>query len=96
MSPTEAATDPYGGGISIAAVNVGLASDPATTTAPCLASEQPLGHIVSTTIYTSNGVVYDIAIEEVDITVTAQPTQAAKHRRHARHRRRGSHEHGLL
>lgn len=96
MSPTEAATDLYGGGISIAAVNVGPASDPATTAAPYLASEQPSGHIVSTTIYTSNGVVYDIAIEEVDITVTAQPTQAAKHRRHARHRRRGSHEHGLL
>jgi len=40
------------------------------TAAPYLASEQPSEHIVSMTVYTSNGAVYEIAIEEMDITVT--------------------------
>ncbi|OCK75752.1 hypothetical protein K432DRAFT_408752 [Lepidopterella palustris CBS 459.81] len=110
MTPTYAATDSYGGGISIAAVNAeGLASvsppsttpttlstSPPVTAATSVSSQQPPGSIVSTMIYTSAGVVYEIAIEEIDITVTAEATPAAKHRRHNRHHRRGSREHGLL
>ncbi|KAH7413660.1 hypothetical protein DE146DRAFT_2465 [Phaeosphaeria sp. MPI-PUGE-AT-0046c] len=41
------------------------------------------GKIVSTTTYTSGGIVYEVAIEEVAVTVTVTDTSAKKHRRHA-------------
>lgn len=41
------------------------------------------GKIISTTTYTSGGIVYEVAIEEVAVTVTVTDDAAKKHRRHA-------------
>jgi hypothetical protein len=46
------------------------------------------GKIVSTTTYTSSGIVYEVAIEEVAVTVTVTDTAAKKHRRHVEAHRR--------
>ncbi|KAF2467856.1 WSC domain-containing protein [Lindgomyces ingoldianus] len=111
-APTSAVTDKYGGGISVAAINAGLSqasevaiaatstpvvseAPPFVTSAPVV-PEQPQGHVISTSTYTSAGTVYEVAIMEVDITVTVEPTPAARHRRHVHHMHRRDREHGLL
>jgi hypothetical protein len=66
---------------------------PIVTPAPAPAKQDvdPKGNIVATTTYTSAGVVYEVAIEEVAVTVTVTDDSAYKHkhRRHAdaHHRR---------
>ncbi|KAF2140371.1 uncharacterized protein K452DRAFT_230488 [Aplosporella prunicola CBS 121167] len=89
------ASDKYGGGVTVERVKGG-ADGPTlalTTAAPTAGAADGDAEIVSTTIYTSGGVVYDMAIAEVDVTVTATAevteTAAAKHKRHfAQHRHR--------
>jgi len=111
-SPEHAATDSYGGGISIANIEInGLASAASTTTstpavtsaeayvamtpAPSSVADGSSGHIIGTTTYTSDGAVWEVAILEVDITVTAVPSAAAKARRHVRQHRHIGDKHGL-
>lgn len=64
---------------------------PAVTPSPSLDdAAAPEGSIISTTIYTSAGVVYEVAIEEVVITTTVDSYARAKARRHVHaHRRHG-------
>jgi len=112
-SPEHAATDSYGGGISIANIEInGLASAASTTTstpavtsaeayvamtpAPSSAADGSSGHIIGTTTYTSDGAVWEVAILEVDVTVTAVPSAAAKARRHVRQHRHIGDKHGLV
>ncbi|KAJ4293594.1 hypothetical protein N0V90_008877 [Kalmusia sp. IMI 367209] len=72
---------------------------------------QPEGNVISTSIYTSAGTVYQVAIQQVEVTVTvsgpapAEQTLAVeqpsapilpKHRRHTHHMHRRDREHGLL
>ncbi|KAF2179811.1 hypothetical protein K469DRAFT_296481 [Zopfia rhizophila CBS 207.26] len=71
------------------------APKPAVTSAPAVL-EQPQGRVVSTSTYASAGTVYEVAFVEVDITVTAEATPAARHRRHFHHIHRRDREHGLL
>lgn len=62
------------------------AAAPIVTPAPAPAKQDADGNIVSTTTYTSAGIVYEVAIEEVAVTVTVTDDGAAykhKHRRHA-------------
>lgn len=56
---------------------------PAVTPAPVAAAPQNGGKIISTTVYTSAGVVYEVAIEEVAVTTTVTEDYQQKHRRHA-------------
>lgn len=119
-TPKSAATDEYGGGISIQ--NVGQASQPSEINTEALATATPStvitssstpqapaptemiapdpqkGSIVSTSTYTSAGVVYDVAIEEVVVYVTVDDSAPKpKQRRHAHHmHHRRDREHGLL
>jgi hypothetical protein len=68
---------------------------PAITPPPKKQEAAPAGKIISTSTYTSAGVVYEVAIEEVAYTVTVtEDSYKHKHKRHAHHRRQ--HEHGLL
>ncbi|KAF1951612.1 hypothetical protein CC80DRAFT_205088 [Byssothecium circinans] len=80
------------------APSVSAAASPVPTSAPP-APPAPAqgGKIVSTSIFTSAGVVYHVAIEEVAITVTATASPAPKAKRHAHymHHKRDR-EHGLL
>ncbi|KAI8933058.1 hypothetical protein NX059_009704 [Plenodomus lindquistii] len=53
--------------------------------------------IISTTVYTKDGIVYEVAIKEIEVTVTLNEdgtvaTPAANYRRHA-HRHRREHQH---
>ncbi|KAF2801709.1 uncharacterized protein BDZ99DRAFT_215947 [Mytilinidion resinicola] len=67
----------------------------AVTPAPSAPAETDGGSIIGTTTYTSDGAVWEVAIKEIDITVTAEPTGAARRRRHlAQHRHIGD-SHGL-
>lgn len=64
-------------------------------TPPPAAAPAP-GKVISTSTYTSAGVVYEVAIEEVPVYVTVEvPAAAHKHRRAHMHHRRDR-EHGLL
>lgn len=118
-TPKNAATDSYGGGISIQNVaqanpseinaNVAATPEPVTSspappppapapTQPPAQEAQPKGSIISTSIYTSSGVVYEVAIEEVPVYVTVEaPAQKQRRRRHAHHmHHQRDREHGLL
>ena len=98
---SKGATDAYGGGLSV--YNVKETPSPAKSSAPAApaapaVTQAPKAEdaveddgIVSTTTYTSEGVVYEVAIKEVAVTVTVD----AKRRRHA-HMHRRNREHGLL
>lgn len=58
-------------------------SSSSITTAPSLSSAADSGAEVITTSYITNGnEVVEMVIEEVDVTVTATPSAAAKHKRH--------------
>jgi hypothetical protein len=102
-----AVTDKYGGGISVAAVNPSPAADvanadaageepaPVVTPAPEAAPAEPAkGKILSTSTYTSAGVVHEVVIEEVPVYVTVDAPPARRHA-HA-HRLRRDREHGIL
>jgi hypothetical protein len=70
-------------------VSVAAAAAPVVTAAASLDDAVPANaKIVSTTTYTSSGIVYEVAIEEVAVTVTVTDTAAKKHRRHAEAHRR--------
>jgi len=78
---------------------------PAPTQSPAQSSPpielQPQGNVISTSVYTSAGTVYHIAIEQVEVTVTVpasgpEPTPAQMHRRHVYHKHRRDREHGIL
>ncbi|ORY19293.1 hypothetical protein BCR34DRAFT_210422 [Clohesyomyces aquaticus] len=79
---------------------ISVSSAPASSAAPVTtAPAAPVvedGTIISTSTYTSAGTVYEVAIKEIDITVTVEPTPAARLRRHAHHMHRRDREHGLL
>jgi hypothetical protein len=45
-------------------------------------------NIISTSTYTKDGIVYEVAIEEVAVTVTVTDSYAKKHRRHVEAHRR--------
>ncbi|KAH7054240.1 WSC domain-containing protein [Macrophomina phaseolina] len=99
------ASDQYGGGVTVNKIaGAGTATPstiafPATTPAPSYPNGDEDGEIISTTTYTSNGAVYEVAIEEEIIYVTATgaaPTPAAKHKRHMHHGHHNRREHGLL
>lgn len=75
------------------------AEAPAPTNAPAAPPAAPAGNIISTSIYTSAGTVYEIAIQQVEVTVTvdgpapaagtpAVSPRAEKHRRHGHHMHR--------
>ena len=67
---------------------------PATTPAPVAPSE-PQGSVISTSTYTSAGVVYEVEIVEVPVYVTVD-TPAPAQRRHVHHGHRKQREHGIL
>lgn len=71
---------------------------PAPTPAPVADDSEPEGSIISTKTITSAGVIYEVAIEEVQVYVTVEPSQApVKERRHVHHKhQRRDREHGLL
>ena len=81
-------TDKWGGGISVYDVKTSdVPAAPAITPSANLDdAAAPEGKIVSTSIYTKDGIVYEVAIEEVYVTVTADA--AARRRRHAHAHRR--------
>ncbi|KAH8731733.1 hypothetical protein GQ44DRAFT_603215 [Phaeosphaeriaceae sp. PMI808] len=58
---------------------------PVVTPAPTKAEVEKAaaGKIVSTSTYTSNGIVYEVAIEEVAVTITVTDSDYKKYRRHA-------------
>jgi hypothetical protein len=94
---TRLATDSYGGGITIAAVN--LSSDPPTpaVTSPAVMAEGALPEnekILSTSVFTSAGAVYEIVIVEEELTVTA--TGPAPTSIPARRRKRHNHAHNHI
>ncbi|KAK3077228.1 hypothetical protein LTS18_010865 [Coniosporium uncinatum] len=63
-----------------------------TTPAPVAPAREDNPNIVSTMTYTSNGGVYEVFIEEVDVTVTATgpaETSVSRVKRHAHRRRHG-------
>jgi hypothetical protein len=66
---------------------ISAAAAPVVTAAASL-EDAANGKIVSTTTYTSEGIVYEVAIEEVAVTVTVTDTAAKKHRRHVEAHRR--------
>ncbi|KAF2703049.1 hypothetical protein K504DRAFT_508453 [Pleomassaria siparia CBS 279.74] len=69
---------------------------PAPTLAPVAAPPaQDGGSIISTSTYTSAGIAYEVAIEEVTVYVTVEAPAAKMHRRH-HHLHRRDREHGLL
>lgn len=80
---------------------------PVPTSAPAQAAP-PAGDIISTSVYTQGGTVYEIAIQQVQVTVTvgAAPADTPApspailpreiHRRHSHHKHRRDREHGLL
>jgi hypothetical protein len=89
------ATDEHGGGLSVYNVDSAKetvaaaayeASAPAVTPAANVADAKSGGDddIVSTSIYTKDGIVYEVAIKEVIETVTVD----AMRRRHAHHHAR--------
>lgn len=62
-----------------------------TSSASLSDAADPVGSIISTKIYTENGIVYEVAIEEIVITTTVDAAYK-KARRHAHvHRRREFH-----
>lgn len=74
---------------------------PVVTPAPAPpAGEQPKGSIIGTSTFTKDGIVHEVAIEEIAVTVYVTPTPAAapKPRRHVHHAHfhRKDREHGLL
>jgi hypothetical protein len=73
------------GGISKFDVKTSAPAAPAAPaiTAAAVLSEAKDANIVRTTTYTSEGIVYEVAIEEVAVTVTVTDDAAKKHRRHA-------------
>jgi len=82
-------TDQWGGGVSVYNVKPSApapaAAAAAITPAPAKGPQDDGKKIVSTTTYTSAGVVYEVAIEEVAVTVTVTEDYKRKHRRHAHH-----------
>jgi hypothetical protein len=80
-------TDKWGGGISVYNVKTNDAPAPVMTLSASIEdAAAPEGKIVSTSTYTKDGIVYEVAIEEVYVTVTVDA--AAKLRRHAHAHRR--------
>jgi hypothetical protein len=71
---------------------------PATTAAPVVPANLPApgNSIVSTMYYTSNGVAYEVVVEETEVTVTSTATEYQKKKRHLHHRRAGHHHGGLV
>ena len=86
-SATPAASEAKSTSISAAAYEAAPA--PAVTAAAVVADAAEDDSIISTTTYTKDGVVYEVAIKEVIQTVTVE----AKRRRHA-HKHRRDHAHG--
>ncbi|KAF2646762.1 hypothetical protein P280DRAFT_18566 [Massarina eburnea CBS 473.64] len=76
--------------IKKADVSSKVSSKAAVTSAP-VASSADNGSIISTSTFTSKGVVYHVAIEEIAVTVTATPTAAPKAKRHEHHVRQHLH-----
>ncbi|KAF2733399.1 WSC domain-containing protein [Polyplosphaeria fusca] len=77
-----------------AVVTSNAAEAPAPTPPP--AAEQPEGKIISTSTFTSAGIVYEMAIEEVVQYVTVDAPAAKLRKRHHHHMHRRDREHGLL
>lgn len=97
------ASDKYGGGVTVNKI-AGQATEAASTIALSQITAAPTadqdGEIIATSTYTSNGAVYEVAIEEEIVYVTATgaaPTAAAKAKRHMHHGHHNNRrEHGLL
>ncbi|OJD33503.1 wsc domain-containing protein [Diplodia corticola] len=99
------ASDKNGGGVTVAKIAskaTGSAStiDLAAIT-PAPSASDADGEIIGTTTYTSNGAVYEVAIEEEVVYVTetggSYATPVAKHKRHFHHgHHQNRREHGLL
>ncbi|KAL1632592.1 hypothetical protein SLS56_003491 [Neofusicoccum ribis] len=99
------ASDQYGGGVTVNKVAGAATGTPSTialattTPAPTYPETDEDGEIIATTTYTSNGAVYEVAIEEEIVYVTvggATPSPVAKHKRHMHHGHHNRREHGLL
>lgn len=73
-------------------------SPPAVTPPPAAEAAPAKGSVISTTTYTSAGVVYEVVIEEVPVyvTVEAPAPVGRRHARHAHKHYRRDREHGLL
>ena len=73
---------------------------PVPTSAPVLppVAEGPKGpgSIIGTSTFTSAGVAYEVAIEEITVYVTVDAAAPAKRHRRHNHIHRRDHEHGLL
>lgn len=87
------ASDAYGGGVTVAKI--------ASVTPAPVANDDEDGEIIGTTTFTSAGAVYEVAIEEEIVYVTATggsyATPAAKLKRHMHHGHHANRrEHGLL
>lgn len=94
------ASDAYGGGVTVAKIASKATDAPSVTPAPG-ANDDEDGEIIGTTTFTSAGAVYEVAIEEEIVYVTATggsyATPAAKHKRHMHHGHHANRrEHGLL
>ncbi|KAF1986519.1 hypothetical protein K402DRAFT_332352 [Aulographum hederae CBS 113979] len=66
------------------------APSPAPSQAPPEVQVENRPSFISTSIYTSNGAVYEIYIQQVDVTVTATATPISRVKRHVHHH---AHEH---
>ncbi|KAF1998178.1 hypothetical protein P154DRAFT_495796 [Amniculicola lignicola CBS 123094] len=99
---------PYSSAAEVAAAAVTTTAPPAPAApalTPAPSEKAPVGKIISTSTYTSAGIVYEVAIEEIAVTVTVEadgspvPSAAAQvyKKRHAHHHHlRRDREHGLL
>lgn len=67
---------------STASATASSSAAAAITSAPSLAAAASSADIVATSYITNGNEVVELFIEEVDVTVTATPSAAAKHRRH--------------
>jgi hypothetical protein len=84
--------------ITSAAVAPVVVPAPVPTSAPVLApvAEGPKGSIVGTSTFTSAGVAYEVAIEEITVYVTVEAAGPAKRHRRHNHKHKRDREHGLL